>query len=392
MAESDSAGLVPEAPSSGGHAAASVANVPAWCQGILWADATLLLVGGILSLIGIVSAESYGLKLRWVVPFVLMAMALSTMLLARGNSAGVPLVVLRLLMVIPGVIYAASRTRQIHDSLLSENRFLAFAVPLAIGAVVGAYWCVYVAASLRSMMSLGKTGALVDREVKAYLYSPIAYVVMAVFLVITGIFFGLEDLRPGQPAEMRSFFNNSIFILVFVLPIVTMRLVSEEKSTGTIETLMTAPVTDTQVILGKFLGAMLFYLLLLAPTLVYVLLLFVLGLPEPGPILSGYVGLVLIGMLFVAVGLLTSTCTKFQLVSAIISLVFLSIMTFLCYYLGYHVPAWARKALWFVGFAARYQNFVKGTIPLDDVVFFLSVTALTLFLSVKVLESRKWQA
>ena len=237
-----------------------------------------------------------------------------------------------------------------------------------------------------------KTLALARREDRAYLYSPIAYVVMAIYLVVTGVFFCLEDFVPGRVAEMQTFFFWANWILVFVVPIMTMRLVSEEKARGTIETLMTAPVTDAQVVLGKFLGAMLFFLRLVVPTLIYVVLLVLYSRPEPGPIVTGYIGLLLVGMLYVAIGLLASVCTRFQIVSAMISMVFLSVMTMLCYYLAQYAAPWGRKALWFAGFSARYQNFVKGTISLEDVVFFLSLTALALFLSVKVLESRKWRA
>jgi ABC-2 type transport system permease protein len=236
-----------------------------------------------------------------------------------------------------------------------------------------------------------KTLALTVREMQAYFNSPIAYVVMAIFLGIIGALFGLYDFVPGRTADLRGFFVRVMSVLVFVVPILTMRLVAEEKNRGTIETLMTAPVTDAQVILGKFLGAVAFYLALLAPTLVYVAVMLIFSNPDPGPIATAYLGLVLAGMVFIAAGLLTSVCTKFQLVSALVCLVFLVVMTFLCYDFGFHAPLWARKAMWFVGFSARYQNFVKGTVPLGDVVYFLSVTALALFLSVKVLESRKWR-
>ena len=237
-----------------------------------------------------------------------------------------------------------------------------------------------------------KTLALARREDQAYFNSAMAYVVMAIYLAITAVFFCLEDFVPGRLAQMQTFFFWANWILVFVVPIMTMRLVSEEKARGTIETLMTAPVTDTQVVLGKFLGAMLFFLRLVALTLIYVLTLVWFSTPEVGPILAGYVGLLLVGMLYVAIGLLASVCTRFQIVSAMVSMVFLSIMTMLCYYMAQYAAPWGRKMLWFVGFTARYQNFVKGTIAVEDVVFFLSLTALALFLSVKVLESRKWRA
>jgi len=239
---------------------------------------------------------------------------------------------------------------------------------------------------------MSKIMALTWRELRGYLYSPIAYAVLAIFLGLTGMFFFFGDFQSGRPSQMDNFFGATIFILACVLPLVTMRLVSEEMSRGTIESLMTAPITDTQVILGKFLGAALFYLLLLAPTLSYVLLMVVYGSPEPGPIVAGYLGLVLVGLAFIAIGLLASTCTRMQLVSAIIAIVFQVIMTILCYYVVNAVSGWLRKVVLYAGFSWRYQNFARGTIPLEDVFFFLSVTVVALFLSVKVLESRKWRA
>jgi gliding motility-associated transport system permease protein len=239
---------------------------------------------------------------------------------------------------------------------------------------------------------MSKTIALTARELRAYLFSPIAYVVAAIFLWLTGMFFGIQDFRPGEMAELRAFFSWANYTLVFVVPILTMRLVSEEKSRGTLETLMTAPVTDTQVILGKFLGAMGFAVMMLTLSLVCVFVMMAFGSPEVGPIVTSYVGLLLVSAAYIAIGLLASTCTRYQLVAAITSLVFLSVMTFLCDYLGHQAPAYARRAFWFVGFQSRYANFVRGTLPLADVVFFLSIIALALFVSIKVLESRKWRA
>jgi ABC-2 type transport system permease protein len=238
---------------------------------------------------------------------------------------------------------------------------------------------------------MSKSLALMWRELRAYFYSPIAYVVMAAFLVISGIIFR-EIFVPDQVPDMRGTFDPVVlYILIFVIPLLTMRLVSEELSRGTIETLMTAPVTDTQVILGKFLGALVFYLVLLAPTLVYVVLLAIYSHPDPWPIASGYLGLILVGMVFLSVGLLTSICTRSQIVAAIIALLFLAIMTLMCNWLSMSLAGWARRFFQYIGFYGRYQNFSKGTIPLNDVVFFLSVTVLMLYLSVKILESRKWR-
>jgi ABC-2 type transport system permease protein len=238
---------------------------------------------------------------------------------------------------------------------------------------------------------MSKIMAVMNRELRAYFYSPVGYIVIAVFLVLGGIFFGLMDFDANRPAEMRNVMFWLAGVLVFLSPVITMRLISEEMSRGTIESLMTAPVTDAQVILGKFFGAVAFFLILLAPTLSYAVVLAVFAEPDWGPVFAGYLGLVLIGVLFLSIGLLGSCCTRSQIVSAFVPFVFLGIMTFLCRFLTFHLDGLPRDLLRYVGFLTRYENFGKGVISLNDVVFFLSLTVLALFLSVKILESRKWR-
>lgn len=238
---------------------------------------------------------------------------------------------------------------------------------------------------------MSKIVAVMNRELRSYFYSPLGYVVIGVYLVITGIFFGTMDFLPNRPAEMQAAMNYTVLLLVFLLPVLTMRLVSEEMSKGTIESLMTAPVTDLQVILGKYASSVVFFLALLAPTLAYPLVLAIFGSPDWGPIAAGYLGLLLLGMLFLAVGLLVSCFTRLQVVGAFVPFVFLAIMTLLCSFLAEKLSGVFKPFFRYVGFYTRYQNFSKGIISLNDVVFFLSLTALALFLSVKVLESRKWR-
>src|SRR5882757_9717522 len=142
---------------------------------------------------------------------------------------------------------------------------------------------------------------IAKRELSSYFYSPVAYVAMTLFLLLGGFFF-LSDFTPGQPVEMRHTFERMLWLMVVIIPILGMGLLAQEWATGTIETMMTAPVTDTEVVLGKFLGSLSFFLVLLAPTLVYVLLLRIFGQLDFGPIISGYLGIVLVGSLYIAIG------------------------------------------------------------------------------------------
>lgn len=243
---------------------------------------------------------------------------------------------------------------------------------------------------------MGKVLLLTRREISAYFVSPIAYVAMALFLVIAGIFFALADFRPGAPAAMRSIFDIMMFILIFVLPIVTMRSLAEEQRSGTIETLLTAPVTDIQVVVAKFLGSWIFYLAMLAPTLIYVVLLAAFGNPEYGPVASGYLGLVLLGALYVSIGLLASSVTENQVIAAVTAFVILIVLAMLGPWIATVVPSrW-----WIIGVRAiiqqatvrtHYQDFSQGVVDLVHVIYFVALTAYALFLTVKVLESRRWR-
>src|SRR6516162_3895818 len=135
------------------------------------------------------------------------------------------------------------------------------------------------------------------RELSSFFFSPIAYVGMFLFLLAAGFSFW-DDFQPGQPAVMRAIFERMVWLLVIVVPILCMGLLSQEWATGTIETLMTAPIGETEVVLGKFLGSLAFYLVLLVPTLLYVVLLRIYSHPDYGPIFAGYLGLFLVGALF----------------------------------------------------------------------------------------------
>ena len=232
---------------------------------------------------------------------------------------------------------------------------------------------------------------LTRREIASYFVSPIAYVAMALFLVISGFFFALSDFRPGAPAAMRSIFDIMMIILVFVLPIITMRALSEEQRSGTIETLLTAPVTDVQVVAAKFLGSWVFFLAVLAPTLLYVVLLAGFGEPDYGPIASGYIGLALLGAVYVAVGLLASSLTQNQVIAAVTGFVILLVLAMVAPWLGAMAPPPWRGIVQQAAIRTHYIDFTQGVVDVVHVIYFVVLTVYALFLTVKVLESRRWR-
>ena len=237
-----------------------------------------------------------------------------------------------------------------------------------------------------------RSPVIARRELASYFYSPIAYVVLALFLFICGVLF-FDDFQPGHVAAMRSLFEWMVFMLVFAIPVLSMGLMAQEWSNGTIETLMTAPVEETDVIVGKFLGSLGFFLVLLAPTLVYVLMLIIYSPSfDFGPIFAGYLGIILVGALFIAIGLFCSSLTRSQVVAAVSAAAILFAITI--------VPMWLSQRTTLGPFLRgladqmvfrRYTDFARGVIDTGNLVFFLATTAAFLFFSVKALESRRWR-
>lgn len=230
------------------------------------------------------------------------------------------------------------------------------------------------------------------RELGAYFLSPIAYVVGAMFLFTTGLVFGLGVFAPGAESSLRYLFDFWILlILTLVLPMLTMRLMSDELRSGTIETLMTAPVTEVEVILGKFVGATLFYLALIATLLVYPLVLSVYGDVDVSLLLCNYLGLILLGTLYIAVGLFFSTCTRHQVLAVLLTAGVLAFMTFAFYQLSQQVEGTVRVLMQQLSIRTHFHDFVRGMVDMNHVVFFLSLSGLFLFVTIKRLEMRRWQ-
>jgi ABC-2 type transport system permease protein len=238
---------------------------------------------------------------------------------------------------------------------------------------------------------MSRATVIARREIGSYFHSPIAYVAMTLFLVASGISF-LNDFEPGQPAALRSIFDWMIWFLVLIVPILSMGLLSQEWATGTMETLMTAPVGETDVVLGKFLGSFGLLVVMLVPTLLYVVMLRIYGHPDAGPIVSGYLGILLVGALFISVGLFCSSLTRSQIVAAVASAAILVLITIIPWFVGSKaaLPKFWRSVIDQAVFK-RYTDFSKGVLDLGNIVFFVLTTAVFLFVTVKVLESRRWK-
>ena len=245
-------------------------------------------------------------------------------------------------------------------------------------------------------MSLGwsATWTIAKREVTCQFFSPVAYIVWGVFALIASLLF-IRGYDPGQPIGliMRSEFKAIVWLLVFITPGISMRLVSEELRSGTVELLMTAPLSDTQIVVGKWLGAVLFFLTLLIPLVLQVLLLEITGKPDYGPIVTGLVGIVLVGAMYLAIGIFISALSDSQLIAFFLTVLVTGFLTIGMYLISQipTLPAWATISMGYVNVDQQFDAFAKGLIDVRNFVYFISVSALFLFLGVKLLESRRWR-
>jgi ABC-2 type transport system permease protein len=227
------------------------------------------------------------------------------------------------------------------------------------------------------------------REIRTYFNSPIAYIVVAAFILITGPLFFTRLLIEKQ-AEMRGLFEVMSFWFMLLVPAVTMRLLSEEKGAGTLELLITMPVRDWEVVLGKFLAAMALICTAVALTVVFALTVKSLGPIDKGSTIGGYLGLVMIGGAYAAIGVMASAFTRNQVVAFIIS----SAICFTLYLVGQYsqvAPEMLQPLMSFLSIHSHFESFGRGVIDSRDVIYYLSVMAISLLLATVSLESRKWK-
>ena len=232
--------------------------------------------------------------------------------------------------------------------------------------------------------------ALTIKELRTYFTSPLAYITTTVFLLVMGFLFVINVASQRNASfALRDLGFNLAIVLLFFIPALTMRLIAEEKRVGTIEMLLTAPIRDTEVILGKFLAALILLLAMLALTLYYPLYLSFLADPDRGALVATYAGAILLGGLFIAIGIFASSLTQNQVVAAVFGFVLLLIF-WIAGSAGPFLPTGLSDIVKYLGVFEHYVDFSKGIIALDHVVYYVTGIILFLFLSVRSLESRTW--
>ena len=253
---------------------------------------------------------------------------------------------------------------------------------------------------------MGNILTLAQKELRAYFVSPIAYVLLVFFALLFGYFYvssinfmiqlSMGQFGMGGPQivninefMIRPLFGNTAVILLFFLPMLTMRSFAEEKRSGTIELLMTSPLTDFQIIMGKFLGAMALYALMLSLTLIHIGVLFWYGEPEWGPVLSGYLGLLLMGGSFISIGLAISSMTKNQIVAAVSTFAVL-LLFWIINWMGDASGTTTQSVLAYLSILEHFDDFSKGVIDTTHLTYYVSFITLGLFLTAKSLDMARW--
>ncbi|HEX7401258.1 MAG TPA: ABC transporter permease subunit [candidate division Zixibacteria bacterium] len=227
------------------------------------------------------------------------------------------------------------------------------------------------------------------KELSSYFDSPVAYIVITIFLLISGWFF-FSDLFLVNQASLRNLFGIIPFIFMFFIPAVTMRLISEEKKSGTLEILLTLPVEEYQIVLGKFLAGMMLISVAVILTLVYAFTLAGLGNLDFGSMVAGYLGLLFLGATYLSIGVFTSSLTQNQVVAFITSFLIIFVLFMLDKVLIF-VPTFLASSLEYLSVDYHFSNLARGVIDSRDILYFLSMIFFFLFLSVRTLSNRKWR-
>ena len=230
---------------------------------------------------------------------------------------------------------------------------------------------------------------LAKKEFRSYFDSPVAYVVITLFLLIAGWQFS-SSLFLNNSADLRTLFSIVRFILLFFIPALSMRLISEEKRLGTIELLMTLPIKDWQLVIGKFIAAYLLVIITILLTLIHYITVASLGEPDFGATIGGYIGLIMVVGVYLSIGIFTSSLTQNQIVAFIVSFVIIFFF-FILDKIIFFFPGFIATLFEYLSIDYHFNSIARGVIDSRNLIYYLSMMFLFLFLAVQTLESRKWK-
>ncbi|MDQ3098410.1 MAG: ABC transporter permease [bacterium] len=228
--------------------------------------------------------------------------------------------------------------------------------------------------------------AIYRKELRSYFSSPVAYIVIAMFLFLAGFFF-YSAVVQFRMATLDAPFSNLVIILIFLMPLLSMRLISEEKKSGTLELLLTRPIREMEIVLGKYFAAATVFFIMLLPTATYGLILNQIAKPDLYPMLTQYAAVFLVGLAFLAVGLFASALSENQIVSAVIAFTIILILWLL---------SWLTSSLGedniisYFAISSHFNDLITGVIDARDVVFYITFIFFWLFVTAKIIDSKRW--
>lgn len=226
------------------------------------------------------------------------------------------------------------------------------------------------------------------KELRSFFNSPVAYIVIVVFLIILGWFF-TSNLFLTNVSSLRTVFEMTPFLLLFFAPAITMRLISEEKKSGTLELLVTKPVREDGIILGKFLAALALYFFTLVPTLCYFITVSFIGTLDIGPVIGGYLGLLFVGCVFLAISVFGSSITENQVVAFIVSFLIVFCL-FMLDKILFYLPSYLVTAFEYISVDYHFSNIARGVVDTRDIIYYLSATGFALLMGTVALQRRRW--
>lgn len=226
------------------------------------------------------------------------------------------------------------------------------------------------------------------KELRSFFNSPVAYIVIVVFLIILGWFF-TSNLFLTNVSSLRTVFEMTPFLLLFFAPAITMRLISEEKKSGTLELLVTKPVREDEIILGKFLAALALYFFTLVPTLCYFITVSFIGTLDIGPVIGGYLGLLFVGCVFLAISVFGSSITENQVVAFIVSFLIVFCL-FMLDKILFYLPSYLVTAFEYISVDYHFSNIARGVVDTRDIIYYLSATGFALLMGTVALQRRRW--
>jgi len=230
--------------------------------------------------------------------------------------------------------------------------------------------------------------AIFKREVKSYFYSPIAYVLLGLSIFLFSVFFYLSNIQ-YQSADFNQVFSTISFILIFIVPIMTMRVLAEDRKNGTEVLLISSPASLGEIVVGKYLAMLFVFLVMTCLITIYPMVIFIFGQPPIAPLIGSFIGFILLGAALISIGVFASSLTENQVIAVVISFVMI-LLIWIIDPIGNALGGFGSTVLNWFSLTSRYNDFTSGMLNIPSIIYYLSFITVFLFLTIRVIEKRRW--